>query len=367
MFASCIAPAALSAAARRLMLDASRAAGLRAAQGDPTLAVHRRQLAEIDDLAARGLLPESEVRAARAEAGRRLLAAADAPVEAVSAASGRRRVLAFAIAAPLLALVIYGVVGSPGLKNRPYAARLAEWRSSDIETLDLPRLAAILRAVTVERPNDPEAFHKLATIELAAGDPLAAGTALRRAVALAPDRSELWALLGETFVVQAEGRVDVDARRAFEEALKRDPANTSARYFLARAAIQDGKVAEGVAGWRALLASLPAGRPDEIATRDALANEIAAVESSGGLPSVGGPQAQANIPDAAAIRGMVEGLAARLQSQPDDPAGWVRLVRAWSVLGETDKRDAALAAARARYKDNPEVLKALDQAAEAPR
>ncbi len=366
MFAFWIAAAALSAAAGWLMLTASRAAGLRAAVGDPTLAVHRRQLAEIDDLAARGLLPESEVRAARAEAGRRLLAAAEEPVAEVSPAGGRRVALIVAIAAPLLAAAIYLVIGSPEQKNQPYAARLAEWRASEIETLDVTRLAAILRAVTAERPNDPEGFHKLATIELAAGDPLAAGQALRRAVALAPERPELWALLGETFVVQAEGRVDGDARRAFGEALRRDPANTSARYFLARGQIQDGKVAEGLAGWRALLASLPATRPDELATRDALANEIAAVVRTGGLPTAA-PAAEADVPDAAAIRGMVEGLAARLKSQPDDPAGWIRLVRAWTVLGETQKRDAALADARARFKDNPDVLQALDQAAEAPR
>lgn len=372
MFAFWIAAAALSAAAGWLMLNASRAAGLRAAGGDPTLAVHRRQLAEIDDLAARGLLPESEVRAARAEAGRRLLAAADAPVKDTpeseeSATAGRRLALTAAVAAPLLAATIYMVIGSPQLNDKPYAARLAEWRASDIETLDVPRLAAILRAVTAERPNDPEAFHKLATIELAAGDPLAASTALRRAVALDPKRPELWALLGETFVVQAEGRVDADARRAFAEALKLDAGNTSARYFLARADLQDGKVAEGLAGWRSLLAALPTAKPDEAATRDALANEIAAVEKAGGLPTPAAAAAETGLPDAAAIRGMVEGLATRLQSQPDDPAGWVKLVRAWTVLGETEKRDAALARARTRYKDNPDVLQALDQAAEAPR
>ncbi|HRD29261.1 MAG TPA: c-type cytochrome biogenesis protein CcmI, partial [Caulobacter sp.] len=69
-------------------------------------------------------------------------------------------------------------------------------------------------------------------------------------------------------------------------------------------------------------------------------------------------------PDAAAIRGMVEGLAARLEKTPDDPQGWVRLVRAWSVLGETAKRDAALARARALYKGRPDILKALDEAAQ---
>jgi cytochrome c-type biogenesis protein CcmH len=44
----------------------------------------------------------------------------------------------------------------------------------------------------------------------------------------------------------------------------------------------------------------------------------------------------------------------------------VRLVRAYAVLGETAKRDAALASASARFKDQPKVLSALRQAADTP-
>ncbi len=42
------------------------------------------------------------------------------------------------------------------------------------------------------------------------------------------------------------------------------------------------------------------------------------------------------------IRGMVAGLAARLKANPDDPAGWQRLARAYQVLGEDDKAAEAL-------------------------
>jgi cytochrome c-type biogenesis protein CcmH len=59
---------------------------------------------------------------------------------------------------------------------------------------------------------------------------------------------------------------------------------------------------------------------------------------------------------------MVDGLAARLKANPDDPAGWVRLVRAYAVLGETDRRDAALAAARQRYAGKPDILAQLNAA-----
>ncbi|MEM6538466.1 MAG: c-type cytochrome biogenesis protein CcmI [Pseudomonadota bacterium] len=46
---------------------------------------------------------------------------------------------------------------------------------------------------------------------------------------------------------------------------------------------------------------------------------------------------------AVAIRGMVEGLAARLEANPDDPDGWRMLARSQEVLGEID---AALASRR---------------------
>ena len=355
MFAFWIAAAALSAAAGWLMLRGARAAMARAGGEDPAVAVHRRQLAEIDDLAARDLLPADEVRAARAEAGRRLLAAADAPSPAASA-GGRRLVLAAAIAAPLLAVGLYLLSGAPGASDQPYARRLADWEKH-VDNLTPPEWAALVRHAVGRAPPTAKALVVLAEAEANAGDAMAATTALRRAVGLEPDRADLWVALGMAFITEGDGEIGADARVAFSNALRLDPASPPARYFLARADIADGKVAQGLAGWRALLASVPAGDP----LGAGLSRDIAAVEKTGGLPRAQPAPAR---PDAAAIRGMVEGLARRLEAQPNDPQGWVRLVRAWSVLGETAKRDAALARARGLFKGRRDVLDALDEAAQ---
>jgi cytochrome c-type biogenesis protein CcmH len=48
-----------------------------------------------------------------------------------------------------------------------------------------------------------------------------------------------------------------------------------------------------------------------------------------------------------AIRGMVEGLEQRLQQNPQDRAGWLRLANAWRVLGENAKAGEAFARADA--------------------
>jgi cytochrome c-type biogenesis protein CcmH len=66
----------------------------------------------------------------------------------------------------------------------------------------------------------------------------------------------------------------------------------------------------------------------------------------------------------AMIRSMVEGLDEKLKANPDDVAGWLRLIRARSVLQETDKAVAALATARNTFAANPDNLKLIDTLAQ---
>ena len=49
----------------------------------------------------------------------------------------------------------------------------------------------------------------------------------------------------------------------------------------------------------------------------------------------------------AMIRGMVDSLAARLEQNPNDREGWVRLARSYEVLNEPDKAKQAWARAEA--------------------
>ena len=60
-----------------------------------------------------------------------------------------------------------------------------------------------------------------------------------------------------------------------------------------------------------------------------------------------------------AIRGMVDGLAARLDAQPDDPQGWTRLIRARLVLGDTEAAESAAARVREVFADRPELRDAI--------
>ncbi|MBM3598405.1 MAG: c-type cytochrome biogenesis protein CcmI [Alphaproteobacteria bacterium] len=105
------------------------------------------------------------------------------------------------------------------------------------------------------------------------------------------------------------------------------------------------------------------------ASADALASGAASVAPApsgtrpGATPTPRGPT-QSDIEAAgrmapqdrtAMIRGMVEGLEARLADNPNDLEGWRRLARSWGVLGERAKAQAAHAQAAALAPDRVDV------------
>lgn len=312
---------------------------------DPAQAVYRRQLSELDDLARRGVLAESELKSAHAEAARRLIGAAAGPAEAGPTRASRLAVLVAIAFVGLAAPAIYFALGTPGFTDQPYARRLAAWRAADPATLQPAEMAAVLETLAAERPGDAEPLIYLARAQAGAGDAAAAARSLVRALKLRPGDANLWTLLGQLRVAEAEDKVTPEAVEAFRRANALDPTASAPRYYLARARIEAGDVAAGVAQWRALAADLPA---DE---RAALERDIAAAGRNA-----------AAAPSNSDILAMVEGLATRLAASPDDPAGWERLVRSYRVLGDKEKLQAALAQARVQFKGRDEVLAPIEAA-----
>lgn len=360
MIAFWVAAGLLSAAAAILILFRAAQAAARTAPADTTSVFYRRQLAEIGDLADRGLLGADERKSAEVEAGRRMLTAADQTADVWSAAPSRGPILFLAIAAPALTLALYLTVGAPGAADQPFAGRLARWLTSNPSSLQPPEMAAVLGKLTKDRPNDPEGFRFLALAEGASNNPAGAVRALKHAVKIAPQRSDLWEMLGEAELYQAGGDLTDEVKAAFAETIKLDPKNVAARFHLARARIKGGDKAGGLADWRALLADMPATDPRR-------ADLVAAIaDTEGARPPAPaqqqGPQGLSG-DQLTAVRGMVANLAQRLAASPDDPAGWVQLVKAYAVLGDKAKGEVALKAARARYADKPDVLDALSKAA----
>jgi len=63
------------------------------------------------------------------------------------------------------------------------------------------------------------------------------------------------------------------------------------------------------------------------------------------------------------IVGMVARLADRLKQNGSDVEGWLRLVRAYKVLGERDKAQAAATDARRALAAEPDKIRRIDELA----
>lgn len=87
---------------------------------------------------------------------------------------------------------------------------------------------------------------------------------------------------------------------------------------------------------------------------EATARMSAAKPGAPAAPAAAAPQQ----PD---IRAMVESLAQRLKQNGGDASQWVRLVRSYTVLGETDKAAAALADARKALVGDDEQLRQFEE------
>jgi cytochrome c-type biogenesis protein CcmH len=150
--------------------------------------------------------------------------------------------------------------------------------------------------------------------------------------------------------------VTAEARETLAEALKREPGNPRARFFLAIAKEQDGDSQGAVAAFESLLKDAPPGAVWVPAVRQ----RLQALDGDTARAAI------AKLPAAdqqAAIRGMVEGLAERLKAGGGTLAEWERLIRSQNVLGEKAAAREAVATARSRLSQDSAALEQLEQLA----
>jgi cytochrome c-type biogenesis protein CcmH len=337
----------------------------RASAGGSDLAVYKDQLKEIDSDRACGLIGEAEAEAARLEISRRLLAAADAPSGASTAATGslrseRRRVAAVAALAVLTLgpLGFYIALGSPNIPGEPAFARVTTPKGHE----SIASLVSQVEAHLATSPNDGAGWEVLAPVYTWLGRFDDAVQARKKALLLNGPTATREADLGEAETAAANGVVTAEAKAAFERAVASDPKEAKARYFLGLAAEQDGMNDEAASIWRSMLAEAPTGAPWVAFVRQALARvsggPVATVE-----PSTADISAVANMSEDArrdTIRGMVARLADRLHDNGGDVEGWLRLVRAYVVLGDRTKAKDAAADAKRALGERPDDVRRID-------
>lgn len=349
---------------------------------DYDMVVYRDQLAELERDQERGLLTNDQVDAARTEILRRMLAAEDAepPAGASSLLAGDRRLRLITatliiVLVPLSAFGIYAKLGAPTMPDQPFAARGADPEFRMIQMAE--RLAADLA-----RQPEADGFVTLAETYFQMRRYPESVEAFRQAMNMGVIDAQILASMAEAMVMSNDGMVVPEARQAFQQVLTLDKDDPRARFYLGLAKAQIGKNAEAVSIWR----DLEKGSPAEAPWLPMLREHIAEYAKAGGFdpakidpvppvpagPSTAkGPNPHAGVPgappiasetaqsgmpsgEAAAavlaqspeersktIRSMVAGLAARLEQSPEDFDGWMRLARAYKVLGEPEKSVAA--------------------------
>ena len=322
--------------------------------------VYRDQLAEIDRDLASGLIGPSEADAARVEISRRLLAAADAqrdPPVASSNLKWRRSVAVVAlIGLPVLAIAIYLPLGSPQLGDFPLAQRA---RTPDASQ-SLDNLLAQVEAHLEKDPTDGRGWSVLAPVLAKLGRYDEAVRAYRNSITYNGDSAERRADLGETIAGAAGGVVTADAKAEFERAIALDANAVKANFFLGLAAEQDGRSAEAASIWRTMLAKAPPNAPWRPLLQSALARVGGAGAPARSDEAVAAAKEMSGTDRDAMIRGMVERLATRLKQNGRDVDGWLRLVRAYMVMGDRDKAKGALAEARQAVANDAELLRQLN-------
>jgi cytochrome c-type biogenesis protein CcmH len=334
------------------------------------LEVYRDQIAELDRDRDAGLIAGAEAEAARVELSRRLLAASERSQSGVIPSPGgtfRRRAAAVVVLAgvPAVAMGLYLELGSPDLPGQPIASRAA----APVQNRGLDALVAQVEAHLAKNPEDGRGWEVVAPVYMRFGRFEDAVKARRNAIRLNGASADREADLGESLMALANGVVTDDSKAAFERALALDAKLPKARFFLGVAAHQDGQGDKAVSIWRAMLSEAPPDSPWTGTVRETLAR----VE--GGTAPAEQPAAPAPGPTAddvaaadkmapqdrsAMVRQMVERLAERLARDGSDVDGWLRLVRAYTVMGDRGKALSAAADARKALGHDADKLRRLD-------
>jgi cytochrome c-type biogenesis protein CcmH len=312
---------------------------------------------------------------------------------------------------PVGAISLYLVIGSPGMPGLPHAARMESETESRLAAVPAETRDAIqaMQHVVEQTPDDAAAWLELGRLYRQADLHGAAFEALRTARTLGVEVDEtamLLAEMGESLLLSQQGRVSDQVRRLFLDALVANRNEPRARFYLGMDAAQADEPERALAIWRDLSQDSPPDAPwmgmlrqsmmmvaqdsgiMPVSIKPAHPLDLAAgapverVEAPAGAGEAAIPQdtpPPAAQPDAGAqmraeadaerapgegfsederamIEGMVSGLAARLEENPDDPDGWLRLARAYGVMGRWDDARAAADRAVEQAPENADIL-----------
>jgi cytochrome c-type biogenesis protein CcmH len=239
----------------------------------------------------------------------------------------------------------------------------------DPSVMDLPldTLTERLALKLESNPNDIPGWILLGRSYSNLGQHEKSVRAFEKALSMAPNDVNLRVTYGETLISSSDGRVTPEAHKVLMDAHKIDPQNPGVRYNLALADHQAGNSQKAYDELTDIIEKAPAGAAwvkkvegqlAKVATE--LKIPVPASASSQTVPpgnSSGTEPLSSKGNQEAFIHSMVDRLAARMEKNPGDLEGWLKLGRSYKVLEEYDKSAHAYEKALALAPDNPETHK----------
>ncbi len=328
-------------------LSALVAVWQRARKAQPELAQEKALYAgfisDLDRRLARGDIDEVQAQEERSQAARVLLKASETGTESrtVKAWQGYTALGIVAV----LSAALYLFVGHPGQEDQPYKKRLQAWTSlaqKNPDVLPPQAMAAVLRQGQKAHAREADYWLFLGRIDMLAGNNYDGAQDYEKARALSPQTFPAWSELGEALTFVGGGTSGPEAVKAFENALKLNPNDARAHYYLGQQALADGQYEAARGHYNAALATMA---PDDVSRPQVLEalNSIDPAETAAKAMT-------------ARISGMVSGLEAQLKADPENADGWARLLRSYDVLGDKASGAKARAAMQAHYANRPEVI-----------
>ena len=364
--------------------------------------IYRAQLAELEREEAASLISTDDARMARTEIQRRLLATSGGATtlkEADMTLTDRTTFIAVAASLAIGSALVYGAVGSPAGSVSSHPAFAADTmgalaaattpQGGQMSVAPVDEMIGNLEARLASAPNDVEGWRMLGWSKFRTDDYAGAAAAYAQAAKLAPQDAETLSAYGEALARAAGGMVTPDAEEALRAAVKLDASDARARFLLGLKKEQQGNPQAALNDWLSMLEGAEPDAPwyDEVRTRAVELSQSAGIDISKRLPEAratpeatmdagrpAGPsatqvsEAAAMPPEArqAMIDGMVSRLDARLKADPTDLEGWLKLIRARRVLGQTDLAAKAVADGQAAFAKDAAARARLQQAFSAP-
>jgi cytochrome c-type biogenesis protein CcmH len=272
----------------------------------------------------------------------------------------------------VLALALYLGYGAPDQPGMPHADVMqAMARQQKASTAQIDALVEKVEARLREAPQDGKGWDVIAPVYFKIGRFRDAANAFQQAMRLLGESVTRLNGFADATVFAADGIVTEDARKAYARVVELDPKRIEARFWLALAKEQDGNLADARSDFQKLLAEAPADAPWRSAVEDRVAGISQKLDGKvAARPEKGPSQEQMDaakdmdpVERQRMIEGMVAGLAEKLKANGNDVAGWLRLVRAYSVLNKPEAARAALADARKALAGDDKALAQLSQLA----